>query len=240
MSRSDHDCLVKVMENTFINDEMVLAKKVLCDVGGVELLGKNINRTDSENCTKRFILCTDVIEGIQKLDQYGRPMPTFLCDANSVGRLPTFSPEDYNAVNINERCRKLERPMRSVQQEITLRVEAWTKLEDQVVHMELAMGQHARHIHALQDLNVIRHLTSTPSVLHTQLTEPSHEDSVSANNMDMSVVVPNKTDQYCNVTKSHQESDTQSLSSASNDDALPVKVVGKLARRCLFRTCHLL
>ena len=77
---------------------MVLAKKVLWDVGGVGLLVKNINRTDSENHTKWFILCTDLIEGMQKLDQCGRPMPTFLCDANGVGRLPTFSPEDYNVV----------------------------------------------------------------------------------------------------------------------------------------------
>ena len=211
MSRSNHDCLVKVMENTFIDDEMVLAKKVLWDVGGVELLGKNINRTDSENRTKGFILCTDVIEGMQKLDQCGRPMPTFLCDANGVGRLPNFSPEDYNVVSLDERCRKLERLMRSVQQETTLRAEAWAKLEDQVDHMELAMCQHARHIHALQDSNVIRQSTSIPSVLRTQLTEPSHEDSVSANNMHKSVVVPNKTAQYCDVTKSHQESETQSL-----------------------------
>ena len=110
-----------------------------------------------------------------------------------VGRLPNFSPEDYNVVSLDELCRKLERLMRSLQQETTLRVEAWAKLEDQVDHMELAMGQHARHIHALQDSNVIRQSTSTPSVLRTQLTEPSHDDSVSANNMHKSVVVPNKT-----------------------------------------------
>ena len=96
-------------------DEMVLAKKVLWAVGGVELLGKNINRTDSEYRTKVFILCTDVIEGMQKLDQCGRPMPTFLWDANGVGRLPTFSPEDYNVVSLDERCRKLERLMMSLQ-----------------------------------------------------------------------------------------------------------------------------
>ena len=150
MSMSNHDCLVKVMENTFIDDEMLLAKKVLWDVGGVGLLGKNINRTDSEIRTKSFILCTDVIEGMQKLDQCGKTMPTFLCDANGVGRLPNFSPEDYNVVSIDERCRKLERLMRNVQQETTLRVEVWDKLQDQVDHMELAMGQHARHIHALQ------------------------------------------------------------------------------------------
>ena len=65
---------------------------------------------------------------------------------------------------------------------------------------------------------MIRHPTSTPSVLRTQLTEPSHEDSVSVNNMHKSVVVPNKTAQYYDVTKSHQESETQSLSSASNND----------------------
>ena len=94
-------------------------------------------------------------------------MHTLLCDANSVGRLPTFSPEDYNVVSFDERCRKLEFLMRSVQQETTLRVEAWAKLEDQVDHMELAMGQHARHIHTLQDSNVIRHPTSTPSVLYS-------------------------------------------------------------------------
>ena len=52
MSRSNHECHVKVMENTFIDDEMVLAKKELWGVGGAELLGKNINRTDSENRTK--------------------------------------------------------------------------------------------------------------------------------------------------------------------------------------------
>ena len=52
-------------------------------------------------------------------------------------------------------------------------------------------------------------------MFYTQLTEPSHEDSVSANNMHKSVVVPNKTAQYCDVTKSHQESETQSLSSAN-------------------------
>ena len=48
--------------------------------------------------------------------------------------------------------------------------------------------------------------------------ESSHEDSVSANSMHKSVVVANKTAQYCDVTKSHKESETQSLSSASNDD----------------------
>ena len=153
-------------------------------------------------------------------------MPTFLCDANGVGRLPTFSPEDYNVVSLDERCRKLERLMRSVQQETTLRVEAWAKLEDQVDHMELAMGQHARHMHALQDSNVIQHPTSTPSVLRTQLIEPSHADSVSASNMHKSVVVLNKTAQYCDVTKSQQESETQSLSSASNDDVTAGEVSG--------------
>ena len=125
MSRSNHESLVKVMENTFIDGEMVLAKKVLWDVGGVELLGKNINRTDSENRMKWFILCTYVIEGMQKLGQCGRPMSTFLCDANGVGRLPNFSPEDYNVVSLDERCRNHERLMRSMQQETTLCVEAW-------------------------------------------------------------------------------------------------------------------
>ena len=197
--------------------------------GGGELLSKNINRTYSENRTKRFILCTDVIEGMQKLDQCGRPMPTFLCDANGVGRLPTFSPEDYNVVSLDEQCQKLERPMRSVQQETTLRVEAWAKLEDQVDHMELVMGQYVRYIHAFQDLNVIRHPTSTPSVLPTQLTETSHEDSVSANNIHKSVVVPNKTAQYCDVTKSHQESETQLSSSASNDDVTAGEVSGEVS-----------
>ena len=94
---------------------------------------------------EEFILCTDVIEGMQKLDQCGRPMHTFLCDANCVGRLPTFSPGDYNVVSLGERCRKLERLMRSVQQETTFRVEAWAKLEDQVDHMELALGIYMRH-----------------------------------------------------------------------------------------------
>ena len=120
-------------------------------------------------------------------------MPTFLCDANGVGRLPTFSSVDYNVVNIDKLCQKLERRMTSVQQETTLRLEAWDKLEDQVDHMEWAMGQHARHTHALQDSNMIQHPTSTPSVSHTQLTVPSHEDSVFANNMHKSVVVQNKT-----------------------------------------------
>ena len=212
------NCFVKVMENTIIDDKMVLAKKVLWDVGGVELLGKNINRTDSENHTKRFILCRYVIVEMQMLDQCGRPLPTFLCDVNGFGRLPTFSPEDYNVVSLDERCRKLERLMRSVQRETTIRVEALAKLEDQVDHMELALGQHARHIHALHDSNVIQHPTSTHSVLRTQLTKPSLEDSVSSNNMHKSVVVPNKTAQCCDVTKSHPESETQSLSSASNDD----------------------
>ena len=32
-------------------------------------ISNNINRTDSENCTKGFNLCTYVIEGMQKLDQ---------------------------------------------------------------------------------------------------------------------------------------------------------------------------
>ena len=87
---------------------------------------------------------------------------------------------------------------------------------------------------------MIRQSTSTPSVLRTQLTEPSHKDSVSANNMHTSVVVPNKTAQYCDVTKSHQESETQSLSLLQMMTSLPVKVVVKLAGRCMFRTCHLL
>ena len=148
-------------------------------------------------------------------------MPTFLCDANGVGRLPTFSPEDYNVVSLDERCRKLERLVRSEQQETTLRAEAWAKLE---------------HIHALQDSNVIRQSTSTPSVLRAQLTEPSHEDSVSANNMHKSVVVLSKTAQYCDVTKSHhhevsslKESETQSLSSASNDDVTAGEGSGKVS-----------
>ena len=49
----------------------------------------------------------------------------FFAIANGVGRLLTFSPEDYNVVSLDERCRKLERLMRSVQQETTLRAEAW-------------------------------------------------------------------------------------------------------------------
>ena len=156
-------------------------------------------------------------------------MPTFLFDANSVGRSPTFSTKDYNVVSLDERCRKLERLMRSVQQETTLRVEAWAKLEDQVDHMELAIGQHARHIHAFQDSNVIRHPTSTHSVLRTQLTEPSHEDSVSASNIHKSVVVTNKTAQYYDVTKSQQKSETQSLSSASNDDVTAGESSGEVS-----------
>ena len=96
MSRSNHDCLVKVIENTFIDDEMVLAKKMLWDIGGMGMLSKNINRTDYENRTKGSS-CAHML-----LKEYRRPMPTFLCDANGVRRLPTFSQEDYNVVSLDE------------------------------------------------------------------------------------------------------------------------------------------
>ena len=38
--------------------------------------------------------------------------------------------------------------------------------------------------------------------------------------------MPNKTYQYCDVMNSHQESETQSLSSASNDDVTTDEVSG--------------
>ena len=93
-------------------------------------------------------------------------------------------------------------------------------------HMELAMGQGVRHIHALHYSNVILH--PHPVVDVTQLTEPSHEDSVFVNNIYKSIVVPNKTAQYYEVTKSHQESETQSVSSASNDDVTDGECSGEV------------
>ena len=155
MSISNHDCIVKVREPHLLMMKWCWPRMCYGTFGSVELLGINIYWTVSENRTKWFILCTYVIEGMHKLDNCGRTMPTFLCDANGVGRLPTFSSEDNNVVSLYERCRKHERLVRSMQQEITLRVEAWAKLEDQVDHMELAMGQYAQHIHAFQDSNVI-------------------------------------------------------------------------------------
>ena len=49
-----------------------------------------------------FELCS---QGMRKLDQSGQPIPEFVCDVRGVGRLPTFSLEDYNVVTLNERCR---------------------------------------------------------------------------------------------------------------------------------------
>ena len=153
MARANQDGLVMVMDSTFTDVEMVTAKDLLweigCQVAGADLLGRNSKRVDSENRTKRFMLCTDVAEAMQKLDQCGKTMPTFVCDADGVGRMPTFSPEDYNVVTLDQRCRQLERDMKSMQHMMTLRTESWSKLDDQVDHMEVAMTQHARCIRRL-------------------------------------------------------------------------------------------
>ena len=80
--------------------EMASAKNILWDIGDVHLPDKNHKRTDSENRTKRFILCADVVEGMQTLDQRGIPMSTFVCDVDGVGHRPTFSPEDYTGARV--------------------------------------------------------------------------------------------------------------------------------------------
>lgn len=150
MARANPDSLMKVMDSSFTDEEMVTAKNMLWDVGGVPLLGKNLKRTGSENRTKRFILCTDVVEGMQKLDQSENSMPTFVCNADDLGRLPMYSPEELNVVTLDERCRKLERDMKTMQHQLTLRTDAWSKTEDQVDHLEVAVTQHAGHIRKLE------------------------------------------------------------------------------------------
>ena len=124
MSRANAESIIQVMNSTFTDDEMASAKNALWNVGGEKLLGKNLKRTSSENRTKRFVLCPDVIDGIQKLDQCGNPMPNFVTDADGVGRLPRFSPEDLNVVTLDERCRQLERLMNGMQQQLNMRTES--------------------------------------------------------------------------------------------------------------------
>ena len=151
MSRANADSLVQVMNSTFSDEEMVSAKNVLWSAGDEKILGKNLKRTSSENRTKRFILCTDVVEAMQKLDERGEPMPQFVCDADGVGRLPRFSPEDLNVVTLDERCRQLERQMHSMQHQLNLRTDAWSKVEDQVDLMRTSMSQQVCRIRGLEE-----------------------------------------------------------------------------------------
>ena len=151
MSRANADSLVQVMNSTFSDEEMVSAKNVLWSAGDEKILGKNLKRTSSENRTKRFILCTDVVEAMQKLDERGEPMPQFVCDADGVGRLPRFSPEDLNVVTLDERCRQLERQMHSMQHQLNLRTDAWSKVEDQVDLMGTSMSQQVCRIRGLEE-----------------------------------------------------------------------------------------
>ena len=132
MSRASTDGLVQVMNSTFSDEEMVSAKNMLWSAGDGKILGKKLKQTSSENRTKRFILCTDVVEAMQRLDQCGELMPPFVCDADSVGRLPRFSPEDFYVVTLDERCRQLERQMHSMQHLPNLRTDAWSNVEDQL------------------------------------------------------------------------------------------------------------
>ena len=92
------------------------------------------------------ITCSDVVEGMRKLDQSGQPIPEFRCDVKSVGVMLTFSPEDYNVVTLNDQCRQLVRQMNSLSDEWSLRTHVWFKLDDEVDNMELAMSQHATSI----------------------------------------------------------------------------------------------
>ena len=107
---------------------MMKAKSALWNVGGEKLLGKNFKRTSSKNRTKRFVLCTDVVEGMQKLDQCDKPMPNFVTDADGVGRLPRFNPKDLNVVTLDERCRQLEPLMNAMQQQLNMRTESWSNV----------------------------------------------------------------------------------------------------------------
>ena len=142
---------------------MASAKNALWNVGGEKLLGKNLKRTSSENRTKRFVLCTDVIDGMQKLDQCGNPMQNFVTDADGVGRLPRFSPEDLNVVTLDERCRQLERLMNGMQQQLNLRTESWSKVEDQVDLMETSMTQQVRRIRGIEDaVGIQQQLSEAP------------------------------------------------------------------------------
>ena len=124
MSRVNAESIILVMKSTFTDDEMATANNALRNVGGEKLLGKNFKQTSSESRTKRFVLCTDVVERIQKLDQCGKPMPNFVTDADGVGCLPRFSSEDLNVVTLDERCRHLEQLMNDMQQQLYLRTES--------------------------------------------------------------------------------------------------------------------
>ena len=122
MSRSNHDCLVKVIETHLlvmiwcVGEEGVVGH-LRCGAACQEYQADRLQESH-----EGLILCIDVIEGMHKLDQCGTPIPTFLCDTNGVGRLPTFSPVDYNVVRHDKQYRKHERLIRSVQQQTTLKL----------------------------------------------------------------------------------------------------------------------
>ena len=151
-SRANADNPVQVLNSTFTDEEMMSAKNMLWSAGDKKILGKNLKRTITENRTKRFILCADVVEAMQRLDQCGEPMPQFVCDADGVGRLPRFSPEDLNVVTLDERCRKLERQMNYMQHQSDLRTDAWSKVEDQVDLMGTSMPQQVGTIRGLEEI----------------------------------------------------------------------------------------
>lgn len=182
MVRANSECLIKVLNSTFTDDEMVGAKDVLWGVDGADkLLGKNQKRKDTDNRSKRSALCADVVEGMRKLDE-GDKMPIFLCDPDGVGRIPTFSPEDFNVVTLDERCRELERQMRNMQHQLQLRTDAWSKVEDQVDHMESSMTQYAKHIRKLEtgtDVNK-KHV---PNLGSPPLGQPTYANKLSSDNM---------------------------------------------------------
>ena len=54
-------------------------------------------------------------------------MPNFVTDADGVGRLPRFSPEDLNVVTLDEQCRQLKRLMNAMKQQVNFRTKSWSK-----------------------------------------------------------------------------------------------------------------
>ena len=108
-TRCTRNNLVTVLDATFTVDEISEARDELWKVGGTELLGECPGRNDSNNRTKRHILCCDVHDAMMKIDAADTPFPCFVTDPDGIGRLPRYNPEELNVIAMDQRIRALEK-----------------------------------------------------------------------------------------------------------------------------------
>ena len=100
---------VTVLNASFTGIDVFDDRDVLSLVGGVKLLGEYPGRNVCTKCSRRYALCCNIYNATRKMEAADANMLTYVVYFVGIGRLTKFSPEDLNAVAMNQRIRNLEK-----------------------------------------------------------------------------------------------------------------------------------